>query len=477
MTIDADLLAGSHDRLDGATSINVPLGDWQPVLNLSYRKYAGYDLDKTTLVEDGPAFQKRHGQFSLTRGFPDQFCIDLEFMLFQESHEVVSSHIFKDKIENNNAAIRLEAQVKRLASRINLKTGMEYSAYNHYFDQVVLSSGYLKKGSATREQLSKADLLYDFELGFLQINGGYGFEFEQLESDRIMGNQRESALHNIFLQGEISALTWLTLLGGIRVDVHSIYGQQRSPKLALMLSPGRQSRLRMSYARGFRAPSFKELYLDFPNSSVGYYVKGNPGLNPENSTSLQTDYELWNDRNYHLRLHFYYNFISNMIDYEYQGVNDGILSYRTANMLKAETWGADWDMEYFPLDWLNLRLGYSYFDSWDGSTRAPLSLKSTHKAQASLQVKPLKRTNFNMRTQYFGRKFYWVEEGEIAQGTNRQWISDYLMLHFNLNFPIRGGFSGAVGGRNMTNYINRTWGPMPGREWYLGISYNYGDHE
>src|SRR5690606_40707851 len=53
--------------------------------------------------------------------------------------------------------------------------------------------------------------------------------------------------------------------------------------------------LRASAGRGFRAPDFKELYLDFVNATAGYAVVGNPGLRPETSTNLTLGAE-WAER-------------------------------------------------------------------------------------------------------------------------------------------------------------------------------------
>jgi outer membrane receptor for ferrienterochelin and colicins len=41
--------------------------------------------------------------------------------------------------------------------------------------------------------------------------------------------------------------------------------------------------LRASVGSGFRAPDFKELYIDFVNAPAGYAVQGNPDLKPEES--------------------------------------------------------------------------------------------------------------------------------------------------------------------------------------------------
>ena len=63
---------------------------------------------------------------------------------------------------------------------------------------------------------------------------------------------------------------------------------QYSPSSSLVIwrRPLPSLAIRAAAGRGFRAPDFKELYLDFVNSAAGYAVRGNPDLRPERSTSL-----------------------------------------------------------------------------------------------------------------------------------------------------------------------------------------------
>jgi outer membrane receptor for ferrienterochelin and colicins len=56
------------------------------------------------------------------------------------------------------------------------------------------------------------------------------------------------------------------------------------PSINFKYSWGDNHNLRFSYARGFRAPSLKELYLFFIDSN--HEIEGNPDLKAENSNSF-----------------------------------------------------------------------------------------------------------------------------------------------------------------------------------------------
>ncbi|MBK8944009.1 MAG: TonB-dependent receptor [Ignavibacteriae bacterium] len=472
-SVNSDLTTGSYGRLDGNININAPIQNWKPSLNLSYRKYNGYDLNDLTPSEDGTAYQKYHGQLNLDGNLNENSELNFKTLFFTENHNSQSSQIFEDQIENNHFAGRAEFATKKIYKSLNLKAGIEYSSYNHKYDQKVISSGFIKEGDITDEKLMRGDLLFDFFVGSNSINGGYSFEYEEIESDRVIGKNQNSTLNNIFLQNEITFNDWSTFLGGIRLDAHSVYGSQFTPKAAIMLKPTNTSRIRFSYAEGFRSPSFKELFLEYVNLPVGYHIIGNPDLQPEKSISIQTDFEYWNDNNYHFRIHLNYNKISNLIDYEYLGIVNNYGFYKTSNMEKVNTWGGDFEIEYFPLDFLNLKFSYGYFDSKDFQTNEPLSFKSKHKLNFSLNLNFIESISFNVRGQFFGEQFYWADYDEIAQVGIKENIPPYWLFHTNLNYKITETLNAYLGMRNLNDYVNKMWGPMPGREWYVGIKYSY----
>jgi outer membrane receptor protein involved in Fe transport len=78
------------------------------------------------------------------------------------------------------------------------------------------------------------------------------------------------------------------LTAGVRFDHYSDFGNTVNPRLALVWQTGYDLSTKLLYGRGFRAPSFAELFVI--NNPVGL---GNPNLSPEtiNSLELALDYE------------------------------------------------------------------------------------------------------------------------------------------------------------------------------------------
>lgn len=93
----------------------------------------------------------------------------------------------------------------------------------------------------------------------------------------------------LYSQDEIRLDESLRLTAGARFDFQKVIGlkaaSQLSPKVGLVYSPGKQTTIRASAGRGFRAPSIGEIYLD----AVTYAVRivPNPDLKAEHSWSYE----------------------------------------------------------------------------------------------------------------------------------------------------------------------------------------------
>jgi len=198
----------------------------------------------------------------------------------------------------------------------------------------------------------------------------------------------------------------------------------------------------------------------------------NPNLKPENSESVNLDYEIWNSDNYHTRFNLFFNRITNLINDVRIPSDDGSLFYTYRNYQQANTWGVEWDMKYFPLDQLEFTLGYRYLNTYEVSEKTPIPGKIKHRGHAGLLIKLPGQIHLNTRILYFGsRQDSYVDESSntVIQVPS---IPAYWLLHSNLSKSFANGMIFTIGGRNLTNQINPEWGPVPGREWYTGLSFN-----
>ncbi|MFQ6611715.1 MAG: TonB-dependent receptor domain-containing protein [Fidelibacterota bacterium] len=469
-SVNSDNGLGAYGRANTAISFARNFNSWSITAGGGYRHYGGFDLDPGSVWEDGSEYRKSNGLLKLGYRFPSGADLLVETNYFKEHQSLVSSSVFQDRLTNERTTSKLELEVPSKGK--TTFTGVtEYSVHDHWFDRIVLSSGRLKKGSLSQDKLGTVSLRFVRKGSRQTLNGGVGLELESIQSDRVAGNGRSSSLKNVFIQDEFLLGNKWTLVGGFRFDGHSIYGSHYSPKLSLMYKPELISRIRFSYGAGFRAPSFKELFFDYSNISVGYHVIGNENLAPETSRSLNMDIERWNTNEYHARVHFYWNEIKGLIDYRFLDVIDGISTYTSENLSTARTAGVELDFTYFFTNTTEAWIGYAFLDSWDEEHESPLGLKARHKANGGLRFKLWKEVKFNLRFQYVGKRFFW-DDSMDGTAPERAWIDPYTVLNANVSIPLPWGMNLYLGGKNLTDYVNQTWGPMPGREWYLGLRFD-----
>jgi len=462
--------AGSYGRLNGDITLMGGIGNWRSKLFANRRKYGGNDSNNNSLWENGSSYTKYNTGLRIENPEILDGILRLDSRVFFETQNLNTENIFEDVTDNLRLTNRLEYEGNRKI--IQYKTGLEYSYFNHLYEQFVISSGYKKASDTTIDNLFKADMTFQMEMSNHLLNGGLGYEHESIESDRINTHKQKSNLLFGFAQDEWQINAKLTLLTGFRIDGHSLYGNYLSPKFSLMYKPEPISRIRFSYGNGFKAPTFKELFLDYKVLQIGYNIIGNPDLEPEISNSLIFDMERWHTNKYHGRVNIFYNEIQNLIDYISKGYDEiGQHIWQTANIHKAITKGFDIDLTYFFTRKVEFAIGYSYLDTWDVDNESPINLKAKHKSNSKLRIQFPLNIYFNVRGQYVGER-YFGEEGVTDGIFQESWIDEYFLLHTNLNIPLINKIELNVGVNNVTDVYDEVWGPMPGREWYIGLRFN-----
>jgi len=462
--------AGSYGRLNGDITLMGGVGNWRSKLFANRRKYGGNDSNNNSLWENGSSYTKYNTGLRIDNPGILDGILRLDSRVFFETQNLNTENIFEDVTDNLRLTNRLEYEGNR--KTIQYKTGLEYSYFNHLYEQFVMSSGYKKSSDRTIDNLFKVDMTFQREISNHLMNGGIGYEYESIESDRINTNKQNSNLIFGFAQDEWHLNQKLTFLAGFRIDDHSLYGSYLSPKFSIMFKPEPISRIRFSYGNGFKAPTFKELFLDYHILQIGYNIIGNPDLEPEISNSLIFDMERWHTNKYHGRVNIFYNEIQNLIDYVSRGFNEtGQHVWQTANIYKAITKGFDIDLTYFFTRKIEFTVGYSYLDTWDVDNKSPINLRAKHKGNSKLRIQLPFDIKFNVRAQYVGER-YFGEEGITDGILQESWIDEYFLLHTNLNIPIIKKIGLTVGINNITDVYDAVWGPMPGREWYIGLRFN-----
>ncbi|MBB78785.1 MAG: hypothetical protein CL844_07260 [Crocinitomicaceae bacterium] len=143
---------------------------------------------------------------------------------------------------------------------------------------------------------------------------GYDVLIESAEGRRILNNRQEQYDYAIFASFEYKPNNLITVKPGIRYSYNTTYSTPILPSLNLKWSISNQWTLRSSYARGFRAPSIKELYFEFID--INHNIVGNENLKAESSNNFSgaiTNNLSFNLSDINLELNAFYNSIKNRI--------------------------------------------------------------------------------------------------------------------------------------------------------------------
>jgi len=102
------------------------------------------------------------------------------------------------------------------------------------------------------------------------LTAGAGMNFETLDRSLFSGRVRFDSQY-VFAQYDFKPLQKLNVIAGARIDNHSVYNSQLSPKLSARYDLSEAWAVKGSVGRGFKAPDFRQLYLDFANVAGGGY--------------------------------------------------------------------------------------------------------------------------------------------------------------------------------------------------------------
>lgn len=315
------------------------------------------------------------------------------------------------------------------------------------------------------------------------IIAGVEFNNEVLKHYMFADSGKHS-YHNVvfYMQEERKMLENLTLLTGIRFDVHSIYKLHVTPRINLMWKLNNFT-IRGGYASGFRSPTLKELYSEYDMGGLGMFIiRGNPNLKPELGHNFNLS-GVYNKGIFYTSLSAFYNAFTNKIGFEWQlnpETNKEDLVY--VNAETAKTTGLEYLVRLKFNFGLTTQLSYSYTYDYQYRDGKNMSMVRPHHityfANYSKRFK-----NIGISTTLNG---YWMCKLDtyMQSGENEYYLRKYpsryiTSLHFGLDFPI--GINLSFGINNLFNYkdkhITSTQSIFPeqGRSYNISLSFKLED--
>ncbi len=253
--------------------------------------------------------------------------------------------------------------------RARLSVITAYSDYsrkrNTYLHDLTNLSDVLVKGDEVQDTTGFTNMMLraiygnNVAKGLIQYQLGLDLNNETGEGRKIQDGKQEIGDYAAFLTMEIIPVPQISIQPGIRYIYNTKYDAPLTYSLNFKWTIIEPLSFRVSTAKGFRAPSLKELYLDFVD--INHDITGNPDLKAEvaQNINIHAGYNSQSpaDYNWGIELGLFYNHIKNKIDLAI--TNPDPLKYSYVNIDQFYTRGFELTFNNRVYPWLRLNLGLS----------------------------------------------------------------------------------------------------------------------
>lgn len=407
--------------------------------------------------------------------FASGTAFDQNYISTRLMHQVQGAHTFSDRFSFNGALSYTNYSRKTRSTNVNESTG-----------DVRLALG---EGQQDRTTFNGATFRGTFQYRIndkLTLQPGFDLNHETGEGGRIKEGQHPIGDYAFFLSAEWNISRRIQVRPGVRTTHNTQYdAPPLMPSVNTKINLTEKTDLRLSYGRGFRAPSLRELYFNFIDAS--HNIIGNPNLKPETSNSFNGS---WNWRviekdgaKMTTSIGGFYNDVSDRIDY---GLNGGTTT-TLINISRYKTKGLTWNNTWRDRHW-DVNAGVSYTGKYPDIQGDELpEFIYTPEVTATGSYKTIKGGwNFSVYYKYTGTTpFSAFDPGGdlyIAKAEAYHWADASIQKQFFKNFTATAGI------RNLLNVVRinstaQTAGgthsagavrPIgSGRAYYLSLTYMF----
>ena len=271
------------------------------------------------------------------------------------------------------------------------------------------------------------------------------YQFEDNESK----NQNSC---DAFAQFDYNPLQWLNIVASLRHDYFSASSQHATTGRLALMTKWKGFSIRANYAGGFRAPTLKEMYMNFDMAGM-QMIYGNPDLKPEKSNNYNLALEHTGrvknagffTGQYSLTLMGYYNKYDKRITTEdYADYTPGIgqpdVASRYCNEDGVGVSGIDFSVHYRSDMGLGVKLDYSYLHVGGRSVDSQFSQPRPHSATWRLdydrQLCSFYRINAALSGRYLSSPDTNIEKHDQAYQLWKFTLQQRFLDAVNLNFTV-----------------------------------------
>lgn len=470
---------GDSHLVDASGTAGFRYKGWSGLLSLSWAKYESWDRDRSTPSTTGSDDHQFQVDGKVSYEFSKKVTLRLQSNYQYrdragvDSNSVGAVYDRRNRTESSTTGLFLDAKLAPLV-RLRWRANASYFRDQFLYEQ--------RRGTTPGEVQDTQDVLLEnvlqFDVGFGSshiLSVGVDTLYERIQTPRVQGGMSDRGRIALFSQYEwmLSKPIRVSIVPGVRVGYDTQFKWAFNPKLSIRVDPIPKLAFRASYGFGFRAPDFKDLYLQFENGAAGYVVRGNPDLKPEYGRSLQVGLE-WSGLSWMVaRANFYRNDLNNLINTQTLSGQPGeTLQITYTNIDAAVTQGVETQLVFSYQKYVQCALGYTYLWSEDASTQKPLLGRPAHRATFQLIGRvPQIGLRLMVRGAIVGPQDNEADtnaDGELERIEQEP----YMLLHARLSYHFwRRQMSVFVSVQNILNAGDPTFLPIRPRTFFAGLRY------
>lgn len=517
---------GSHQSYDASTNVSFKKKNLSGQFFGNINTSQGYDLDPKTLAPTIPEYDNYTFSGEIGYRFSKLFSVSVNSRYYIENQN------YKDEIEIS------EEPESLIGSEFQENFSLAPSAKllvndKQLFEASVFLSSFSSETNLNFEETGES-YFYD---PFAQTLNKY-----ELQSSTFWNNQhttiagagmnREDLTADIyadvpyfdsyfgFAQHEWVVNKKTSFTTGFRFDNHSEYSSQLSPKFSALFKPNDVIHIRGSFGGGFKAPDFRQLFLNFTNPIAGYSVFGTStvkdgiqrlqdtdqveelyidpnelsDIKSENSVAYNLGFDLFLNDQLTFKINGFRNDVDDLIETQRIALkNNGQSVFSYVNLNKIYTQGFETELKYIPsfIHGLQLSLGYQYLDAQREITRQfddvqdgevvsvtrkefiPLFNRSKHTGNFKLfyAFEEL-GIDANLRIRYRGE--YWFSDTNVNdKAESNEYAENHFILNTSIGKKLGDYFTIRAGINNLGNYQNEILLPSnSGTTFYTQLNIN-----
>lgn len=307
---------------------------------------------------------------------------------------------------------------------------------------------------------------------------GVEYNKDELFSANGLTDSKQAQAFIIYAENVWDIGSKLTAVAGGRMTFHSEYDANTTWQLAMNYRPG-EFNLRGAFGRGFRAPTLKELYMDFNVPGAPIKINGNSNLKPENSNyfSLSTEYS---HATFNASVIAQYNNLNNLITEVFSPLNTNRppFVYQYQNIAKAEMLNVEVLLNYRPTPQLKLTWGYSWTKPLTNRSEEAIDRFEARQHSAVITgeysaISSKYRPTITLQGKYYGdANITWTD----TRGQNSKVkLSEYFNWKLTTLHRINRWASLTAGIDNLFNYTDPRYftSMSPGRRFFAGVKFTW----